>query len=113
MKVILYLLLLMPIAAHACIRGPVYSEHKSLHFLGLAGATSTVSSITNNDNYGYTFALVLGAAREIQKMYTGGDCEVSSIAYDLLGTLIGPYTKDHLQIELRPRGAFITAVMKF
>ena len=76
----------------SCVRGPVYSHNKVLHFVYTGAVAAAVTTTTESKAAGITAGLLVGAMREIQKESTpGGRCEWSSMAYDVAGTLTGAY----------------------
>lgn len=84
-------------SAFSCIRGPLYSEHKALHFGGTALISSVVTYETKNPYYGISAGMAAGFVREIYKINTPGmRCEWSSMTYDLAGALVGAYVGQNI-----------------
>ncbi len=62
---------------------------KSVHFLGTALVGGAIAAYSSNFLVGVGAGIAVGAAREIWKVYYGGQCELSSITLDIVGTLVG------------------------
>lgn len=91
------LIALYPRAASAEEADPWWGRDKALHFgvsAGLAGGGYAVSSLVFDERWqrataGASFALTLGAGKELYDLAGHGDASFKDFAWDIAGTALG------------------------
>ena len=116
LKLLVAALCACALPAHAgCIIGPVFSTDKALHLFGEAALTAGTTYLTQDWRYGIGAAVAAGWVREAYKAYRipGGNCEYSSITYDLAGMAIGAALGQHFFVMPKPGGVQVTYSREF
>ena len=76
-------------AAFCTAETPWFDADKVVHFFGTAFIGGVVAAYHRHFAAGVSAGLAVGAVREAWKIYHGGQCEASSIAWDIAGSIVG------------------------